>query len=186
MVFPTRKDKVLDLLTTTHPSFKDRCKPLPSLGYSDHHIVLYDTSLTPFRPKPQGRRLFLWKRADVDAIREDLQEYADAFAADFIPDSPIEQLWADFKETVLRTVEKRVPSKTTAARKSNLRINTSIQKSIRRKQSAHKKARKTGKKRDINRHKCPQAEVKFDIKRANRRYLEEIISKDFTTDPKKF
>ena len=45
--FPTRKDKTLDLIMTTHPSFKSRCKPLLSLGNSDHDIVLYDTSLTP-------------------------------------------------------------------------------------------------------------------------------------------
>ena len=54
--FPTRKDKTLDLIMTTHPSFKSRCKPLPSLGNSDHDIVLYDTSLTPPPPdvNPHG------------------------------------------------------------------------------------------------------------------------------------
>ena len=45
--FPTRKDKTLGLIMTTHPSFKSRCKPLPSLVNTDHDIVLYDTSLTP-------------------------------------------------------------------------------------------------------------------------------------------
>ena len=53
--FPTRKNKVLDLIMTIHSSFKGLCKPLPSLGNSDHEIVLYDTSLTPLRPKPPRR-----------------------------------------------------------------------------------------------------------------------------------
>ena len=184
--FQARKNKVLDLIMTIHSSFKGLCKPLPSLGNSDHEIVLYDTSLTPLRPKPPRRKLCLWKRADVNDIREDLQECADAFAPDFIPDSPIEQLWADFREIVLRIVEKRVPSKTTVERNSNSRINTSMRKNIRRKQCAHKKARKTGKKRDIDRYERVHAEVNFDIKRMNRSYLEEIISEDFNTDPKKF
>ena len=105
-----------------------------------------------------------------------------------IPISPIEQLWADFKGTVLRIVEERVRYKTTAAccRNNNPWINTSIRKGIRRKQRAHKKARKTGKKRDIDRYKRLQAEVKFDIKQTNRSYLKEMISEGFNTDPKKF
>ena len=28
--FPTRKDNTLDLMLTSHPAFKLRCKPLPS------------------------------------------------------------------------------------------------------------------------------------------------------------
>ena len=64
--FPTSKDKTLDLIMTIYPYFKSRCNPhLPSLGNSDHDIVLCDTSLTPFRSKPPGRQLFLWKKADV-------------------------------------------------------------------------------------------------------------------------
>ena len=57
--FQTRKDKALDLIMTTHPSFKGRCKPLPSLGNSDHEIVSYDTWLTPFRPEAPRRKLSL-------------------------------------------------------------------------------------------------------------------------------
>ena len=114
------------------------------------------------------RKKFLWKIADVDAIRQDLQEYADAFAADNTPSTPIGQLWADFKETVLSIVEKRVPSKATAPRHSNSWTSTSTRKAIRRKQRAHKKARKTGKKRDIDRYKRLQAEVKYDIKQAGK------------------
>ena len=30
--FPTRKDKTLDLLFTSHPSYVEKCKPLPSIG----------------------------------------------------------------------------------------------------------------------------------------------------------
>ncbi|CAG2228076.1 unnamed protein product [Mytilus edulis] len=33
--FPTRKENTLDLILTSHPSFKLRCKPLPSIGNSD-------------------------------------------------------------------------------------------------------------------------------------------------------
>jgi hypothetical protein len=38
--FTTRKDNTLDLILTSHPAFKLRCKPLPSIGNSNHDIVL--------------------------------------------------------------------------------------------------------------------------------------------------
>ena len=61
--FPTQEDKTLDLILTMHPSTTARCKPLPSLGRSNHDIVLYDTSLMPFRPRlpqvvPVGKSRF--------------------------------------------------------------------------------------------------------------------------------
>jgi hypothetical protein len=42
--FPTRKENTLDLIFTTHPSFTQRCKPLPSIGNNDHDIVLLDVA----------------------------------------------------------------------------------------------------------------------------------------------
>ena len=44
MDFPTRKENTLDLIFTTHPSFTQRCKPLPSIGNNDHDIVLLDVA----------------------------------------------------------------------------------------------------------------------------------------------
>ena len=60
--FSTRKDNTLDIFLTTHPSFKQICKPMPSIENSDHDIVLLDTSTTVRRPKPPRRKIFLWKK----------------------------------------------------------------------------------------------------------------------------
>ncbi|CAG2194538.1 unnamed protein product [Mytilus edulis] len=40
--FQTRKENILDLILTSYPSFKLRCKPLPQIANSDHDIVLLD------------------------------------------------------------------------------------------------------------------------------------------------
>ena len=58
--FPTRKDHTLDIILTTHPSFKQRCKPIPSIGSSDHDIFLLDMYSTARRPKPIPRKIHLW------------------------------------------------------------------------------------------------------------------------------
>lgn len=165
--FPTRWDATLDLILTSHPSCSARCKPLPSLGKSDHDIVLYDTTLTPLRPKPPKRKLYLWRKADVEGIREDLREYAAEVNTNSELTASVNSFWDSFRERVTTVMEKHIPSKTTPRRNSNLWINTDIRRAIRRKQRAHKKARDTGKKRDKDRYKRLQAEVRLDIKRAN-------------------
>jgi hypothetical protein len=70
--FPTRKDNTLDLMLTSHPAFKLQCKPLPAIGNSDHDIVLLDMACKLFKPKPIRRKIFLWKKADIYKIKEDL------------------------------------------------------------------------------------------------------------------
>ena len=74
--FPTRKDKTLDLLFTSHPSYVEKCKSLPPIGNSDHDIVLLDTSFVFLPPKPLRRMIYLWKSADIQGIQEDLDEYS--------------------------------------------------------------------------------------------------------------
>ena len=45
----------------SHPAYKLRCKPLPSIGNSDHDIVLLDIACKPFKPKPVRRKIYLEK-----------------------------------------------------------------------------------------------------------------------------
>ncbi|KAL8593132.1 hypothetical protein ACOMHN_018058 [Nucella lapillus] len=183
--FPTRQKKTLDLILTTHPSLKTRCKALPSVGNSDHDVVLYDTSLRPFRPKPPKRKILLWKKANMHAIRKDMEEYAQTFDIDTSKPDALETAWRGFSERVQKTINKNVPSKTTQGRYSYPWIDTSLRRAIRRKQRAHTKARKTGKKRDQDRYKRLQQEVKDNIKKASHHYLDTVVTDDFKTNSKK-
>ena len=60
--FPTRNENTLDLIFTSHPSYKQRCKPIPDIGNSDHDIVLLDIACNPIKPKPTRHKLSLWKK----------------------------------------------------------------------------------------------------------------------------
>ncbi|KAL8615431.1 hypothetical protein ACOMHN_036251 [Nucella lapillus] len=183
--FPTRQKKTLELILTTHPSLKTRCKALPSVGNSDHDVVLYDTSLRPFRPKPPKRKILLWKKANVHTIRKDMEEYAQTFDIDTSKPDALETAWRGFSERVQKTINKNVPSKTTQGRYSYPWIDTSLRRAIRRKQRAHTKARDTGKKRDQDRYKRLQQEVKDNIKKASHHYLDTVVTDDFKTNSKK-
>jgi hypothetical protein len=56
---------------------------------------------------------------------------------------------------------------------------------INRKQKAHKKARKTKKKRDVDRYKRLQQEVQYEVRQANKKYMEDV-STDYKENSKKF
>ncbi|XP_063416249.1 uncharacterized protein LOC134697892 [Mytilus trossulus] len=180
--FPTRKENTLDLLLTSHPSFKLRCKPLPSIGNSDHDIVLLDMACKPLKPKPVRRNIFLWKKAEIHNIKEDLQNFITTFKN--IKDRSVESLWQAFKTAVQTTIEKRVPTKMTLGRNTHPWINTTIRRKINQKQKAHKKARKTKKKRDKDRYKRLQQEVQWEVRQANKKYMEEVSS-DYRDNAKK-
>jgi adenylosuccinate synthase len=64
-------------------------------------------------------------------------------------------------------------------------INTTIRRRIGQKQRAHKKARKTKKKKDMNRYQRLKQKVQWEIRQANKKYMEEV-STDYKDNSKKF
>ena len=182
--FNTRKDKTtLDLILTTHPSLKTRCKPMPSIGNSDHDMVLYDTCLKPYRPKPNKRKIDLWKKANTAAIKEDLQEYAKNFKIEEETPEAMENAWQCLKSKLQEVKENHVPTKMTNGKHSHPWIDTSLRKAINRKNKAHKKQKMTKKKRDKDRYTRLQSECNDKVKKANREYVDKIATDD---DPKRF
>lgn len=171
--FPTRGDNTLDLILTTHPSFKHRCKPIPSIGNSDHDIVLLDVACKATRPKPPRRKILLWKKADINKIQEDIATYGNTFMEKSFDN--INSMWTDFKDKIHSIMEHRVPTKTTKPRHSNPWINTRIRRKITQKNRAHSKARKTRKKRDKDRYKRLQREVQWEVRKANKEYMTDVI-----------
>jgi hypothetical protein len=181
VTFPTRKDNTLDLIMTSHPSYKIRCKPLPSIGNSDHDVVLYDSALAPSRKKNQRRKILLWKNAKMEEIKSDIRSYIpnedhrDANAA-----------WIDFKSMLTTTIQQHVPTKMTQPRSSLPWMTEKLKRAIKRKQKAHRKARTTKKKRDRDRYRRLQQEVRFMIRESNDQYMAEVVSENQQGNRKRF
>ncbi|KAL8608408.1 hypothetical protein ACOMHN_002641 [Nucella lapillus] len=65
--------------------------------------------------RPPRRKIFLWK-----GMRQDVKEFANTYQyPDPSTPNALEQMWSDIKQMLSETVEKRVPSKTSAARHTN-------------------------------------------------------------------
>ena len=84
---------------------------MPSIGNSDHDVVLLDTTLVARRPKPPRRNIYLWKRDDIQGIREDLVCSADDFQTS--ESDSVHSMWDTFKEPVHKNLARRVPNKLT-------------------------------------------------------------------------
>ena len=182
--FPTRKDKMLDLIFTFHPSFMERCKPLPSIGNSDHDIVLLDTNLISRPPKPPKRRIYLWKQADIQGIQDDLAVFESTICED--SQVSVEDMWSSFNAKIHTIIDERVPSKMTQARQTHPWMNRGIRRAIRRQQRAHKRSRRTRTKKDKDRYKKLQAEVQFEVRSAHKQYMQDVVSDSYKGNPKKF
>jgi hypothetical protein len=101
--FPIRGDKVL--VYVSHSSLIDKCKPLPSLGKSDH--VMVDTLIYPTLAKPSQRRILPRKRADTGAIREGIQN----MHLEDMENIDVNQAWTWFKNGTTNLLQKHVPTK---------------------------------------------------------------------------
>ena len=113
--FPTRGDNTLDLVFTSHPSYVERCKPLPPIAdKSDHDIVLFDTSHQPVRTRPKRRTIYIWKKANIMEIKRSLQEYYRHFQSQSF--SSVDEMWNNIKEEITKTIQDHVPTKRTLAR----------------------------------------------------------------------
>ena len=111
-----------------------------------HDIVLYDTSIKAYRPKPVRRQISLWNKADLTEIRKDLNNFLERFIQ--TDHENMEEMWTDFKSSIQEIIEKRVPTKMTSARHSHPWMNGSIKRAIRHKHRAYRKFRQTNVKRD--------------------------------------
>ena len=52
---------------------------LPSICNSDHDIVLYVTTFASHRPKPERRKIYLWKSADISGIKQAISNFDETF-----------------------------------------------------------------------------------------------------------
>jgi hypothetical protein len=87
------------------------------------HII---TSATARRNKHISRKIYLWKRADMDALRRGCTELATTFCQTFNATSPIQDMWTRIKTHLLKLQDQHVPSKQSSTRYSQSWINREV------------------------------------------------------------
>jgi len=185
VTFSTRKENTLDLILTSHPSFTERCKPLPPITEkSDHDIVLFDLATQPVRARPKRRTLYLWKKANTIGIKQSLAQYSETFLNQTF--SSVDEMWENFKAAIEKVIQEFVPTRRTLARQTHPWIDNHLRKLTNRKQCAYKRARKTNNPSDWNRYNRLCTQTQREIRQSHRKYMTEVISDSYKDQPKKF
>lgn len=176
---PTRQDKTLDLLFTNHPGPVSRVKGMPPIGKSDHDIVYIEYDIKAKRIQQTPRKIFLYKHADMDGLRDHMVQYKHDFLSMDHENMSAHDMWVHFKAEFLAAVERFIPSKMTKTKYSLPWIDVSIRKLIKRKERLHLRARKSSS-QDIKTHyKRFRAHVQKVVRDAYWKYVSDIFTLDY-------
>jgi hypothetical protein len=114
--FHTRNNATLDLFLTNRPSLINRLKPIP--GISDHDALFIDSDVQAKLRRTISRQIFLWKKADLEKLQNDMQAFCQSFISKFSTSHPIDSLWTAFKNGCLNVLRSSVPPKMATERYS--------------------------------------------------------------------
>ena len=79
---------------------------------SDHDLVITELDLKIKPPKKKPRKIFLFKRADVERLRDSISNDVEALRSiEWKSASELDDLWAQFESTILKAIEQYVPYK---------------------------------------------------------------------------
>ena len=100
LLFPsihTPEDKTLELLFTNSPLPVNPIKGMPPIGKADHDIVYIEYDIKAKRIQQAPRKIFLYKRADMDGLRDHLAQFKDSFLSSDHSHMSVNDMWVSFK-----------------------------------------------------------------------------------------
>jgi hypothetical protein len=148
------------------------------------------TSATARRNKPIGRKIHLWKREDMDALRRGYTELATTFCQTSMQQVQFKICGPSLRLIYINSKTNMyiVPSKQSSTRYmySQSWINREVKRLSRKKKCSYDKARRTGNAKDLQRYKHLKQLSTEACRRAYNGYITNIISPDSTENPKRF
>ena len=153
---------------------------MPPIGKADHDIVYVEYDIKAKRIQQAPRKIYLYKRADMDGLRDHLARYRDSFLSSDHSHMSVNDMWVSFKSEVLAAIERFIPSKMTKTKYSSPWIDSSIKRLIKRRDRLYFRARKSCSPDIKSHYKRFRAHVQKVIRDAYRKHISGIFS--FDTD----
>ena len=125
----TRDRNILDLFLTNQPGKVHATKTLPSLGSSDHDIVIivfHEISVPIGQPIQPKRNIKLHGKANWEKFKADINSFNESLQSQ--DESDPNNLWTIFKTEIDRLSNIHIPSKVTRSRSDLPWITRSIRK----------------------------------------------------------
>jgi hypothetical protein len=184
---PTRTtestESTLYLFFTNFPDMVNRHEIIP--GISDHDIPILDISTRIQINKKPPRKVFMYKKANMEGLLNQLSTYSQDFCNRYGQTDPTdtEEMWTDFKNAILKSIDEFIPSKMISNNKHSLPwINTTIKQAIRKRNNLHAKSRKSKKNRDWTDYKEQKSKVQALIRTSYWKHIEDNIFGDDNED----
>ncbi|XP_072039335.1 uncharacterized protein [Amphiura filiformis] len=179
-----RSQNVLDLICTNNPNVVSNIRTKP--GVSDHDIVLFDLNLKPKRMSKPPRKIYNFKKAATQSIKEALEANSRDFFLNEPMNKSVNENWTTFKNYVLNTTEKYVPHHFSKGKQSHPWIDHSIVKQMRKRDKLYSAAKKTKSKRLWASYKKQRNNVTATLRQSYTHYMEEVLGPSLETSPKRF
>ena len=94
----TRNDRTLDLLVTNSPSPFNRLKGMSPIGKADHDVIHVEYDIKAKRIKQAPQKIYLYKRADMEGLRDHLIRFRDSFLSSDHSHMSVDDMWFSFKD----------------------------------------------------------------------------------------
>ena len=166
----------LDLLLTNSPSPVNKVKGMPPIGKADQDIVYVENDIKAKRIQHAPGKIFLYKRADLDGLRDHLARFRDTFLSSDHSHMSVNDMWVSFKSEVITAIERFIPTKMTKTKYSLPWIDSSIQRLIRKRKKLVFRARKSSSPDVKNHYKQFRAHVQKVIRDAYWKHISNIFS----------
>lgn len=137
---PTRGERILDLILTNKPTSFNDSKILPPIGKSDHDIVFVECNISLKRQRKPTRTIFKYRQSNWDKIKIDIKEMTDNMLRNY-KTKDIDQTWNYFKNTLLKTINENIPTKTITSKMKLPWITNQLRLQINRNKRLHTKCK---------------------------------------------
>ena len=139
---PTRDSNILDFFLTNNETLISKFDTLPSLGESDHDVVLVESLVKPIIHKSAPRPKPLYNRTDFNAFRGHFDLIKDPFLNLNHSSLFVENMWAIFKNWLTDAINKFVPHKVVSFKHKLPWISKEIRKLMCKRDKFHSAAKK--------------------------------------------
>ena len=130
------------------------------------------------------RKTYLYKRADMDGLRDHLARYRDSFLSSDHSHMSVNDMWVSFKSEIIAAIERFILSKMTKTKYSSPWIDSSIKHLIKRRDRLYFRARKSSSPDIKSHYKRFRADVQKVIRNAYWKHISNIFSFDMdSADP---
>ena len=116
---------------------------MPPIGKADHDIIHVEYDIKAKRIQQAPRKIYLYKRADMEGLRAHLARFRDSFFSSNHSHMSVNDMWVSFKSEVLEAVERFIPTKMTKSKFSLPWIDHPIIRLIRKREKLYFRARKS-------------------------------------------